>query len=85
MTARLTPLCLLFLFAPVLAQDDELPPDEVADLVERYVERAEESLREGNYEEARLRFKKALRRAPKHPTARLGIAAAAARNSGLPT
>jgi tetratricopeptide (TPR) repeat protein len=76
MTARLTPLCLLFLFAPVLAQDDELPPDEVADLVERYVERAEESLREGNYEEARLRFKKALRRAPKHPTARLGIAAA---------
>jgi tetratricopeptide (TPR) repeat protein len=76
MTARLTLLCLLVLFAPLLAQDEELPPDEVADLVERYVERGEESLRQGNYEEARLRFKKALRRAPKHRTARLGIAAA---------
>jgi tetratricopeptide (TPR) repeat protein len=74
MTVRLTLLCLLFLLVPLRAQDDELPPDEVADLVDRYVERAEESLREGNYEEARLRFKKALRRAPKHPTAWLGIA-----------
>lgn len=76
MTARLTLPCLLLLLAPLRAQDDELPPDEVADLVERYVERGEESLRQGNYEEARLRFRKALRRAPQHRTARLGIAAA---------
>ena len=43
-------LLLLPLVPPLLAQDDELPPDEVADLVERYVERGEVSLREGNYD-----------------------------------
>ncbi len=67
-------LCVLFLIAPVPAQDDELPPDEVADLVERYVERGEESLREGNYEEARLRFQKALKRDPKNKAAHRGVA-----------
>ncbi|MHC4578344.1 MAG: tetratricopeptide repeat protein [Planctomycetota bacterium] len=73
---RPTLLSLFLLLAPLLAQDDELPPDEVADLIDRYVERGEESLRQGNYEEARLRFRKALKRAPQHPTARLGVAAA---------
>jgi len=67
--------CLLLLTLPLAAQDDELPPDEVAELVDRYVERGQESLREGNYEEARLRFGKALKRDPQHATARLGIAA----------
>jgi tetratricopeptide (TPR) repeat protein len=59
----------------LFAQDDELPPDEVADLVDRYVERGMESLREGSYEEARLRFRKAIKRDPKNRLARLGIAA----------
>ena len=56
------------------AQDEELPPDEVADLVERYVERGVESMREGSYDEARLRFSKALKRDGKHKQAQLGIA-----------
>mgnify|MGYP002624862640 FL=1 len=68
-------LLLLPLVPPLLAQDDELPPDEVADLVERYVERGEESMREGNYDEARLRFQKALRRDAADEKAHLGIAA----------
>jgi len=57
-----------------LAQDDLLPPDEVQDLVERYVERGIESFREGGYDEARLRFKKALKRDPKNLGARMGTA-----------
>jgi len=57
-----------------LAQDDLLPPDEVQDLVERYVERGVESFREGGYDEARLRFKKALKRDPKNLGARMGTA-----------
>jgi len=71
---RKAPWIFLFCATAVLAQDDELPPDEVLDLVDRYVERGVESLREGNYEEARLRFKKALRRDPKNATSHLGIA-----------
>ncbi len=67
------PLFWTLLFAcAAFGQDDELPPDEVSDLVERYHERGIESLREGSYEEARLRFKKALKRNPKHVGARLG-------------
>ena len=50
MRTRLLPL--LLLLGPVAAQDEDLPPDEVADIVERYLERGVESLREGNYEEA---------------------------------
>lgn len=72
MNLRLLAL-LLSLALPVFAQDDELPPDEVADLVDRYVERGYESLREGNYEEARLRFLKALKREPANKQARLGV------------
>ena len=49
---RLLLLLLALSFVPALfAQDDELPPDEVADLVDRYVERGIESLREGSYVE----------------------------------
>lgn len=59
---------------PALGQDEDLPPDEVADLVDRYVERGTESLREGNYDEARLRYEKALRRDPAQRLAHLGIA-----------
>ena len=67
-------LILIALFALVSrAQDDLLPPDEVQDIVERYVERGIESFRDGGYDEARLRFKKALKRDPKHAGARLGI------------
>jgi tetratricopeptide (TPR) repeat protein len=74
---RMRRLLALLLFAPaLLAQDEDLPPDEVADLVDRYLERAEESLREGAYDEARLRFKKALKRDPKNANAQLGIARA---------
>ena len=76
--ALLLPLLLLLVTFPALvgAQDDELPPDEVADLVDRYVERGIESMREGSYDEARLRFKKALKRDKKNQQAQLGIAAA---------
>ncbi|MEM8884082.1 MAG: tetratricopeptide repeat protein [Planctomycetota bacterium] len=71
----LLPATLLLLpFAPVLGQDDLLPPDEVADLVDRYLERAEESFREGNYEEAEARYRKALKRAPKNLEAQMGLA-----------
>ena len=76
MTLRLIPLSLLLLALFAHAQEDELPPDEVADLVDRYIDRGQESLREGNYEEARLRFSKALRRDPDRAEAYLGIAAA---------
>jgi len=71
---RLCHLYPLLLALPLFAQDDELPPDEVADLVERYVERGVESLREGGYEEARLRFQKALRRDKGNRRALLGVA-----------
>ncbi len=71
---RLALLSLICLVFTLRAQDDELPPDEVADIVDRYLERAEDSLREGNYEEARLRFKKALRRDKNNITAHLGTA-----------
>jgi len=72
---RIRGFSVLLLLATVLpAQDDELPPDEVADLVDRYVERGIESMREGAYDEARLRFKKALKRDPRHKGAQLGIA-----------
>lgn len=71
------PLALLLLAAPLLAGDDEdLPPDETEDLVQLYVERGEESLRQGEYEEARLRFGKAVQRDPKSRGARLGVARA---------
>ena len=65
----------LFLLAIVVSAQDELPPDEVQDLVERYVERGVESYREGGYDEARLRFKKALKRDKSNLGARIGIAA----------
>ena len=42
--------------------------------VERYVERGIESFREGGYDEARLRFKKALKRDPKNLGACMGTA-----------
>ncbi len=72
----LSALALLPLLLPlrVAAQDEDLPPDEVGEIVERYAERGIESLREGNYEEARLRFAKALRRDPGHKGSRLGLA-----------
>ncbi|MFQ5844170.1 MAG: tetratricopeptide repeat protein [Planctomycetota bacterium] len=72
----MTRLLLLLLLLPAVAvhaQDEDLPPDEIADLVDRYVDRGEESLREGNYDEAVLRFRKALRRDPAHRAARLGV------------
>lgn len=69
---RLLPF--LFLFGPVAAQDEDLPPDETSDLVARYLERGQESLREGNYDEARLRFGKVLKREPDNVEARLGNA-----------
>src|SRR5512134_2044598 len=69
-----TLLPVLLLLGPVAAQDDDLPPDETSDYVGRYLERAEESLREGNYDEARLRFAKVLRREPGNADARLGVA-----------
>jgi tetratricopeptide (TPR) repeat protein len=68
---RLLP-ALLVLTAPLFAGDDELPPDEVADIVDRYVERGYESLRDGSYDEARLRFEKALKRDPANEEAWLG-------------
>ncbi len=68
-------LLLLALGVRGLAQDEDLPPDEVGDIVERYAERGVESLREGNYDEARLRFGKAIRRDPAHKGSRLGLAA----------
>lgn len=58
------------------AQDEDLPPDEAAELVAGYVERGYESLRTGSYDEARLRFAKALRRDPARREARLGMAEA---------
>ncbi|MDH3591320.1 MAG: tetratricopeptide repeat protein [Planctomycetota bacterium] len=67
-------LPLLILVPALVAQDEDLPPDEIADIVDRYVERGEESMREGVYDEARLRFKKALRRDPGHVRAHLGTA-----------
>ncbi len=69
-----TLLPLLLLLVPVAAQDEDLPPDETSDLVARYLERGEESLREGNYDEARLRFGKVLKRDPRNVAARLGNA-----------
>ncbi len=70
-------LLLLALSAPIAhAQEDDLPPDEAEDLVAMYVGRGEESLRQGNYDEARLRFQKALRRDAGNRAARLGIVAA---------
>jgi len=73
MTPRSSLLWTLLLACAALGQDDELlPPDEVSDLVERYHERGVESLREGGYVEARLRFRKALERDPEHVGARLG-------------
>ena len=69
-----TLLPLLLLLGPVAAQDEDLPPDETSDLVGRYLERAQESLREGNYDEARLRFGKVLKREPGNVAARLGNA-----------
>jgi len=62
------------LVPPAAAQDELLPPDEVSDLVERYVDRGIESFREGSYEEASARFEKALKRDPKSLGARLGLA-----------
>ena len=79
---RALPLLLLFVPAVVIpaavipaaiAQDDLLPPDEVADLVDRYVDRGIESFREGSFDEAELRFKKALKRDPKSLRARMGL------------
>ncbi len=67
-------LPLILLLGPVAAQDEDLPPDEISDYVGRYLERAEESLREGNYDEARLRFAKVLKREPGNAAARLGVA-----------
>ncbi|MGQ0614357.1 MAG: tetratricopeptide repeat protein [Planctomycetaceae bacterium] len=76
----MTPLRILLLvafFAPHLrAQEEDLPPDEAEDLAAMYVGRGEESLRQGNYDEARLRFQKALRRDAGNRAARLGIVAA---------
>jgi len=69
-----TLLPLLLLLGPVAAQDEDLPPDETSDYVGRYLERAEESLREGNYDEARLRFAKVLKRDADNADARLGVA-----------
>ncbi|MHC4956587.1 MAG: tetratricopeptide repeat protein, partial [Planctomycetota bacterium] len=74
MRAILLPASLILLAVIVSAQDELLPPDEVQDLVERYVERGVESYREGGYDEARLRFKKALKRDKKNLGARMGIA-----------
>ncbi|MGH7162437.1 MAG: tetratricopeptide repeat protein, partial [Planctomycetota bacterium] len=75
MTRPLLLPVLLLLAVAAPAQDEDLPPDEAEDLVQLYVERGEESLRDGDYDEARLRFQKALRRDPAHRGARLGIAA----------
>ncbi len=69
-----TLLPLLLLLGPGVAQDEDLPPDETSDLVARYLERGQESLREGNYDEARLRFGKVLKRDPLNIEARLGNA-----------
>jgi len=69
---RLLPL--LLLLGPATAQDEDLPPDETSDYVGRYLERAEESLREGNYDEARLRYGKVLKREATNPEALLGTA-----------
>ncbi|MHC4408712.1 MAG: tetratricopeptide repeat protein, partial [Planctomycetota bacterium] len=67
-------LTLLLLLVPaVFAQDDLLPPDEVADLVDRYVDRGIESFREGSLDEAEARFKKALKRDPKSLRAQIGL------------
>ncbi|HEX5137415.1 MAG TPA: tetratricopeptide repeat protein [Planctomycetota bacterium] len=69
-----TLLPVLLLLGPVAAQDEDLPPDETSDYIGRYLERAEESLREGNYDEARLRFTKVLKRDEGNADARLGVA-----------
>jgi tetratricopeptide (TPR) repeat protein len=74
MRPRLGLVLLLALASGAGGQDEDLPPDEVADLVDRYAARGTESLREGNYDEARLRYEKALRRDPAHRLAHLGIA-----------
>ncbi|MCZ6574257.1 MAG: tetratricopeptide repeat protein [Planctomycetota bacterium] len=71
----LLPPLLALLVSPARAQDEDLPPDDVQDLVERYVARGDDSLRQGNYVEAILRFRKALRRDPKHRGARFGVVA----------
>ncbi|MHC4938633.1 MAG: tetratricopeptide repeat protein [Planctomycetota bacterium] len=63
----------LLLASVLFAQDDLLPPDEVADLVDRYVDRGIESFREGSYDEAEARFKKALKRDPKSLRAQIGL------------
>ncbi|MEE8106214.1 MAG: tetratricopeptide repeat protein [Planctomycetota bacterium] len=74
---RILPLLLLLLLMRTTsAQDEELPPDEAADMADLYVERGEDSLRLGSYEEARLRFEKALERVPDNKEARLGVARA---------
>ena len=67
---------ILLVFAPLFAQDEDLPPDEIADLVDLYVERGEESLRIGSYVEAQLRFEKVLARDPENRAAFLGIVSA---------
>ena len=66
MNLRFALLLPLLFLSPVAAQDEDLPPDEVADLIDLYVERGEESLRQGSYDEAKLRFQKALQKSPKH-------------------
>jgi len=74
---RILPLLLLLFFVRITsAQDEELPPDEAADMADLYVERGEDSMRLGSYEEARLRFEKALKRVPDSKVARLGVARA---------
>ena len=76
MNLRFALLLSLVFLSPVAAQDEDLPPDEVADLIDLYVERGEESLRQGSYDEAKLRFQTALQKSPKHRGARLGVVAA---------
>jgi len=66
----------LLLLGTAAAQDEDLPPDETSDYATRYLERGEESLRDGNYDEARLRFGKVLKRDPENVEARLGNATA---------
>jgi tetratricopeptide (TPR) repeat protein len=70
------PFLVLLAVGGARAQDADLPPDEAEDLVAMYNARGEESLRQGNYQEARLRFGKALARDPRNRTARLGVVAA---------
>ncbi|MCZ6787256.1 MAG: tetratricopeptide repeat protein, partial [Planctomycetota bacterium] len=76
MNLRFALLLSLVFLSPVAAQDEDLPPDEVADLIDLYVERGGESLRQGSYDEAKLRFQKALEKSPGHRGARLGVVAA---------